>query len=79
MAKKSDRIVSPTGDGRWKVLAAGAKRASATAATQGEAMAKARRIIRNAGGGEMSVQGRDGRIRAKDTVKPGNDPRNIKG
>jgi ABC-type branched-subunit amino acid transport system ATPase component len=33
----------------------------------------------NAGGGELNIHGRDGQIRAKDTIAPGNDPRNIRG
>jgi hypothetical protein len=35
---------------------------------------RAREIVHNAGGGEVKIHGRDGRIRDSDTVAPGNDP-----
>jgi hypothetical protein len=31
-------------------------------------------MLGNQGGGELSTHGRDGKIRSKDTIKPGNDP-----
>jgi len=31
-------------------------------------------LLGNQGGGELSIKGRDGRIRSKDTIAPGNDP-----
>ncbi|MEU3473867.1 DUF2188 domain-containing protein [Rhodococcus sp. NPDC006774] len=74
----ADRIVSPGSNGGWDVNGGG-KRASAHTDTQREAIARAKEIVANAGGGEVSIQGRDGRIRAKDTVDPGRDPRNIPG
>lgn len=57
----------------------GGKRASAHTDTQAEAVTRAKQIVGNQGGGEVSVSGRDGKIRAKDTVAPGNDPRHIPG
>jgi hypothetical protein len=30
------------------------------------------------GGGELIIKGLDGKIRSKDTIAPGNDPRSIK-
>ena len=36
-----------------------------------EAMTRAREILRNLGGGELIVKGRDGQIRLKDTVAGG--------
>ena len=36
--------------------------------------AHAKDIVRSAGGGEVRIQGRDGRFRDSDTVAPGNDP-----
>lgn len=42
--------------------------------TQADAVSSATEKLRNAGGGELSVHGRDGQIRSKDTVAPGNDP-----
>jgi hypothetical protein len=31
-------------------------------------------MLHNQGGGELTTMGRDGRIRSKDTIAPGNDP-----
>ena len=42
--------------------------------TQAEAIQHAKDIVCNAGGGEVRIQGRDGRFRDSDTVAPGNDP-----
>lgn len=42
--------------------------------TQAEAQAAARQHLHNQGGGELTTHGRDGQIRDKDTVAPGNDP-----
>ncbi len=61
-------------DGKWEVKKAGATRASSTHGTQAEAIDAARGIVRNAGGGEVRIQGRNGRFRDSDTVAPGNDP-----
>lgn len=68
-----DRHVVPRPDG-WAVVKPGASRASARTSTQAQAQAAARRIVANAGGGEVRTHGRDGRIRDSDTVPPGNDP-----
>lgn len=73
------RHVVPNEDGGWDVRKPGASRASAHTDTQSQAQDRARSILGNAGGGEMLTHGRDGQIRAKDTVRPGNDPRNIPG
>ncbi|WP_197729420.1 DUF2188 domain-containing protein [Rhizobium leguminosarum] len=37
-------------------------------------MSSAKDKITNQGGGELTVKGRDGRIRSKDTLGGGNDP-----
>lgn len=42
--------------------------------TQAAAIASAREKLVNAGGGELTVMGRDGRIRSKDSLGSGNDP-----
>jgi hypothetical protein len=68
----NDRYVVEHDEG-WAVVKELHERASAVFATQEEAMQRAREIIRNAGGGELVVRGRDGQIRLKDTVAPGND------
>jgi hypothetical protein len=57
-------------DGKWVVRAANASRASAHFSNQTDAINRARDIVHNAGGGEVAVHGRDGRIRDKDTVSP---------
>ena len=51
-----------------------AQRASSHHSTQAEAEARAKEIVGNAGGGEVVIHGRNGRIRDSDTVQPGNDP-----
>lgn len=58
----------------WAVRAPGAQRASAVMPTQGQAEKVAKAIVRNQGGGEVTIGGRDGRFRDSDTVAPGNDP-----
>lgn len=75
MSKPQDRMVSKRPDGTWANTRNDADKASSVHNTQAEAMAAARRMLGNQGGGEMSVQGMDGKIRAKDTIAPGNDPK----
>lgn len=70
---KNDRYVVKHPDG-WAVKAAGADRASSVHKTQGEAERAAKDTVQNLGGGEVRIQGRDGKWRDSDTVAPGNDP-----
>lgn len=70
----NDRHVVPNADGGWDVKAGDAQRSSAHAGTQQQAIDRARQIVHNAGGGEVIIHGRDGQIRDKDTIAPGNDP-----
>jgi hypothetical protein len=58
----------------WAVKGAGARRASDVTSTQREAEQRAKDIVQNLGGGEVRIQGRNGRWRDSDTVPPGNDP-----
>lgn len=82
MAKRSSggggganrRNVTPSGDGRWAVHKPGTERASSVHRTQAEAIGRAREMLENDGGGELTIHGTDGRIRDSDTVAPGNDP-----
>lgn len=74
MSKKQDRIVSPRPDGQWANRALGADRAGSLHSTQRAAEQAAREMLQRAGGGELITQGRDGQIRSKDTIVPGNDP-----
>lgn len=73
------RIVQHRDDGNWEVRKPGADRASRVVGTQSEGIDRARTILGNDGGGELQVRGRDGTIRAQDTIAPGNDPRRSKG
>lgn len=68
------RHVVPGSDGGWDVTKPAASRRSAHADTQAGAIDRAREIVTNAGGGEVVIHGRDGRIRDSDTVGGGNDP-----
>jgi uncharacterized protein YdaT len=74
MPNSNNRHVVQNPDGGWDVRAPGADRASAHHETQSEAIDRARQIVHNAGGGEVVIHGRDGRIRDTDTIAPGNDP-----
>lgn len=74
MTKGNNRHVTPRPDGRWQVIKPGATRASVVTDTQRDAVSRARDIVHNAGGGEVRIQGRDGRIRDSDTIRPGRDP-----
>ena len=69
----TDRYVTKHSRG-WAVQSPGGKRASSVHDTQGAAEKAAKQIVRNQGGGEVRIQGRDGRWRDSDTVPPGNDP-----
>lgn len=79
MTNSNNRNVVPNPNGGWDVTAPGASRSSAHTDTQAHAIDRGRQIVGNAGGGELNIHGRDGQIRAKDTIAPGNDPSNIRG
>jgi hypothetical protein len=79
MANDNNRHVVPNPDGGWDVVKPNAQRASSHHDTQADAIDRGRQIVGNAGGGELNIHNRNGAIRAKDTIDPGNDPRNIKG
>lgn len=69
----NDRYVVKDGD-NWAVKKADAERVSGKFDTQGEAETFAKNVVANLGGGEVRIQGRDGRWRDSDTIPPGNDP-----
>jgi hypothetical protein len=71
--KDQDRMVFRRPDG-WANKRNDADRASSVHDTQAEAIKAAHRNLENQGGGELIVKGRDGLIRSKDTIAPGNDP-----
>lgn len=74
MSKGRDRIVYRRDDGQWVNKRNDANKASSVHGTQQDATESAKSMLKNQGGGELSIKGRDGRIRSKDTIAPGNDP-----
>jgi len=60
--------------GSWAAVGPHAQRAGAVLPTQADAIARAKEIVDNAGGGEVGVHHPDGRIRDSITVPPANDP-----
>ena len=74
MSKGRDRMVSKRPDGKWQNKRNDASKASSVHDTQKEAEQAAKGMLKRQGGGELSIQGRDGKIRSKDTIPPGNDP-----
>lgn len=79
MTKPQDRMISQRPDGTWANTRNDADKASSLHNTQAEAVAAGKGMLGRQGGGEISIQGRDNQIRAKDTVRPGNDPKKTKG
>lgn len=74
MSKPQDRTISRRPDGTWANKRNDAGKASSVHDTQQAAIEAARRMLQHQGGGELTVQGRDGQFRSKDTIAPGNDP-----
>ena len=74
MSKNQDRMVYRRQDGKWVNKRNDNNRASSVHDTQTSAQDTARDMLKNQGGGELTTKGTDGRIRSKDTIKPGNDP-----
>lgn len=79
MSKPQDRIIYQKENGKWANKRNDASKASSIHRTQNEAYKAAKKMSENQGGGEVSIKGRNQRIREKNTIKPGNDPRKIKG
>lgn len=79
MSKPQDRTISQRDDGSWQNKRNDASRATSIHDTQAEAQAAARENLKNQGGGELTTLGTNGKIRDKDTVAPGNDPRSTPG
>ncbi|MEV4288585.1 DUF2188 domain-containing protein [Nonomuraea bangladeshensis] len=76
-ANSRDVVQRP--DGTWAVTKPGSERALHTAATQAEAVERARELLHRDGGGELRVHGTDGKVRDQRTIAPGNDPAPPKG
>lgn len=79
MSKPHDRTVTPRPDGMWANKRHDRSRASSLHKTQAEAVEAARMMLTNQGGGELSIQGTDGKIHTKNTIGGGNDPHPPKG
>lgn len=69
----NDRFVVKHPEG-WAVKSSGSERALSVHKTQKEAEARAKIAVHKAGGGEVRIQGVNGKWRDSDTVPPGNDP-----
>ena len=73
MSKGRDRIVYRRDDGKWVDKRLDAEKGRLHD-TQRDAEDAARDTLGRSGGGELITKGRDGKIRSKDTIKPGRDP-----
>jgi len=78
MGKSNNRTVHKRPDG-WGNLRNGNERDTSVHPTQRDAIDAAKQDVARQGGGEVTIQGRDGKFRDKDTVPPGNDPHPPKG
>lgn len=78
MSKSSDRMVYQR-DNIWINKANGNSKASSIHTTQEAAINSAKNMLRNSGGGELTIKGTNQLIRQKNTIAPGKDPRHIKG
>jgi hypothetical protein len=72
--KGRDRTVFRNSDGLWANKRNDSDRASGLHTKQASAVAEAKQNLINQGGGELTIIGRDRKIRSKDTIAPGNDP-----
>lgn len=73
------RIVQHRDDGKWKVRKPGADRGPAPSLPRRPKGSRAPASLANDDGGELQIRGRDGTIRAQDTISPGRHPRSSKG
>jgi hypothetical protein len=74
MGKGRDRVISRRHDGTWENKRNDSDKASSLHNTQREAEQAAKEMLKNQGGGELTIKGEDGKIRSKDTIQLGNDP-----
>ena len=74
MSKGRDRTVYQRDDGQWSNKRNDAGKPSSVHNTQQDAINSARMMLGNQGGGELTTMGKNGKIRSKDTIAPGNDP-----
>lgn len=69
-----DRTVYRRSNGDWVNKRNDSDKASSVHATQKDAENAAKEMIKNQGGGELTIIGRDHLIRSKDTIPPAPDP-----
>ena len=74
MSKGRDRSIYQRDDKSWANKRNDTGKASSVHKAQKDAIDAARDMLKNQGGGELTVMGRNGKIRSKDTISPGNDP-----
>ena len=74
MNKGQSRMVYRRSDGKWVNKRNDTDRATGLHDTQRAAAQEAKQNLINQGGGELTIQGRDGKFRSKDTISPGRDP-----
>lgn len=70
---KNDRFVVKYGSD-WAVKKGGVSTPESVHQKQSNAERAAKQTVHQAGGGEVRIQGRDGKWRDSDTVKPARDP-----
>jgi hypothetical protein len=73
MSTGKNRTVFQQGD-KWANKRNDADKASSLHNTQKQAIDAAKEMLKNQGGGEVTVQKRDGKFGPKDTVAPAKDP-----
>lgn len=73
MPQNNDCHIVPDGD-QWAVKRISQVEPLSRHPRQDEAISAGRKAVHSAGGGELLVHGRDGQIRDKITIAPGNDP-----
>lgn len=74
MSKGRDRTVYKRGEREWVNKRNDSGKASSVHPTQRAAQGAAKDMLQKSGGGELTIKGRDGKIRSKDTISPGRDP-----
>ena len=68
----NDRYVQPNNErGGWDIVKELHTRASAHTETKEQAIDRARKIIRNLGGGELRIKNERGQLIESNTVRPG--------
>jgi hypothetical protein len=79
MSKSNNRTVHKRDDGKWGNRRNGNQRDTSVHDTQRETIDASKDNLRRQGGGDVTIQGENGKFRAKDTVPPGNDSHPPKG